>query len=79
VVSAVGQVRIRVDQDECVSAGRCIAEAPLLFRFDADELSEVIPGQEEVLDEAMAIRIARVCPNRAIVVERPDGTRVGLD
>ena len=71
-------VRLRVDQDECVSTGRCIADAPQVFRFYTDELVEVVPGQESVLDEATAVRIARNCPNRAIVVEREDGSVVDL-
>ena len=71
-------VRVRVNQDECVSTGRCIADAPSVFRFDADELSEVIEGQAAVLDEATAVRIARNCPNRAIVVEREAGTEIPL-
>lgn len=70
--------RVRVNQDECVSTGRCIADAPAVFRFDTDELSEVIDGQAAALDEATAVRIARNCPNRAIVVEREDGSEIPL-
>ena len=72
-------VRVRINQDECMSIGRCLADAPNVFRFDGDELSEVIPGQDGVLDEATAVRIARNCPNRAIIVERADGTPIPLD
>ena len=61
-----------------MSTGRCLADAPSVFRFDGDELGEVIPGHEADLDEAVAIRIARNCPNRAIIVEREDGSRVEL-
>lgn len=71
-------VRLRVNQDDCVSTGRCIADAPQVFHFDDDELAEVITGQESALDEATAVRIARNCPNRAIVVERSDGSLVDL-
>jgi len=71
-------VRLRVNQDDCVSTGRCIADAPHVFHFDADELSEVIDGRAAVLDEATAVRIARNCPNRAIEVERDDGTVIDL-
>ena len=71
-------VRVRVHQDDCVSTGRCVADAPQVFRFDPDELSEVIEGQESALDETAARRVARNCPNRAIVVER-DGAPVPLD
>jgi len=72
-------IRVRVNQDECMSIGRCLADAPNVFRFNDDELSEVIPGQEGALDETTAVRIARNCPNRAIIVERADGTPVPLD
>ncbi len=72
-------VRVRVNQDDCVSTGRCIADAPHVFRFDHDELAEVVPGEDRALDEVTAVRIARHCPNRAIVVERDDATTVLLD
>lgn len=72
-------IRVRVNQDECMSIGRCLADAPNVFRFDDNELSEVVPGQEGTLDEATAVRIARNCPNRAIIVEREDGSIVSLD
>lgn len=72
-------IRVRVNQDECMSIGRCLADAPHVFRFDDNELSEVVPGQEGTLDEATAVRIARNCPNRAIIVEREDGSVVSLD
>lgn len=72
-------VRVRVNQDECMSIGRCLADAPNVFRFDDNELSEVIPGQDGALDEATAVRIARNCPNRAIIVEREDGSAIPLD
>jgi ferredoxin len=71
-------VRVRINTDDCVSTGRCIADAPTVFGFDADELSEVLPGRAEALDEATAVRIARNCPNRAIVVERDNGTIIDL-
>ena len=49
-----------------------------MFHFDEDELSEVITGQESALEETAAVRIARNCPNRAIVVERADGSLIDL-
>ena len=49
------------------------------YRFDHDELAEVVPGEDRALDEVTAVRIARHCPNRAIVVERDDATTVPLD
>ena len=47
-------MRVRIDQDECVSTGRCLADAPTVFRFDEDELGEVIAGHETDLEETVA-------------------------
>jgi len=57
---------VAVDKDLCISSGKCVADAPQAFRFDADELSEVVDpsglSDEERLD------IARNCPSGAISV-----------
>ena len=58
-------LQVWIEQDECVSAGRCTAAAPGFFAFDSDELATVDPTATRPDDEAL-IRIARACPNRAI-------------
>lgn len=69
-------LHIWIDQNECVSAGRCIATAPHLFRFDDDELATIDPAAALPDDETL-VRIARTCPNGAIHVAR-DGVEIEL-
>jgi ferredoxin len=57
--------RVVIDQDECVSAGKCVATAPGFFRFDDNELATV-DVSAEAPDDATLIRIARTCPSQAI-------------
>lgn len=59
--------RITVDPDVCISSGKCVADAPQLFRFDDDEIAQVIPGAEVPSNE-LALDIARNCPAGAIKV-----------
>lgn len=59
--------RIEVDREVCMSSGKCVADAPELFRFDGEEVAEPVPdapppGDERVLD------LARACPSGALVV-----------
>lgn len=68
-------LRVRIDQDLCVSAGKCVADAPSAFGYDDDELATVLPGAAELTDERL-IRIARQCPGRAIIVTDADGNIV---
>ena len=72
-------ITVRVMQDDCMSTGRCVAEAGHVFAFDDSELATVIDGQAGTLDEATAIRVARNCPNRAIIVTAGDGPAIRLD
>lgn len=59
--------QVSIDQDECVSAGRCVASAPGYFVFDDDEIAEVDPSGVRPDDQAL-LRIARQCPNGAIAL-----------
>ena len=59
--------RIEVDQDVCISSGMCVADAPELFRFNDDEVAEVIPGAGQLSDQAL-VRLARGCPSGALQV-----------
>lgn len=63
---------VRIDQDECVSAGKCVLSAPALFVFDDDELATVDPNGERP-DDAALLRIARQCPSGAIKLSDGDG------
>jgi ferredoxin len=59
--------RITVDQDVCISSGTCVADAPQLFRFDDDEVAELVPGAALPAD-AVQVDLARACPSGALRV-----------
>jgi ferredoxin len=59
--------RTTVDGEVCISSGRCVSERPDVFRFDDDEVAEVIPGAPAMTDEAQ-LALARACPSGALQV-----------
>jgi len=59
--------RVEIDSDECVSAGKCVADNPSAFGFDHDELATVLPGAAALGDEAL-LKAARRCPSGAITL-----------
>jgi ferredoxin len=63
--------RVEVLKDQCISSGRCVADAPAAFAFDADELAEPLPGAGE-LDRRQLLDVARNCPGEAIIVYEDD-------
>ena len=70
-MSPVGTVSI--DKERCVSSGRCMADEPTAFGFDADELADVLGGASALSAERLVV-IARRCPGLAIEVTSEDGT-----
>ncbi len=68
---------IRIDQELCISSGKCVADAPGSFRFDDEELAEVIPGGEGIDSEGL-LAVARNCPGRAITLVDDAGSDVPL-
>lgn len=67
--------RVEIDQDECMSVGRCVADFPSSFGFDDDELATVLPTASELSDRDL-LRAARNCPSRAITVFDANGNQV---
>jgi ferredoxin len=63
--------RISVDRDVCMSSGKCVADAPDVFRFDDDEIAEIVPGATQPSDERI-LDLARACPAGALVVTDVD-------
>ena len=59
--------RIEVDSDVCFSSGMCVADAPETFRFNDEDIAEVIPGAPRLSDDAQ-LRLARGCPSSALQV-----------
>lgn len=66
---------VRVDQSLCISSGKCVADHPSAFRFDAHELSETTEQADELDDDEM-IAAARNCPSAAIEVHDDDGVEI---
>ncbi len=58
-------LKVRVDRDDCISSGKCVADNPGAFGFDDDDLAVVLPGAASLSDERL-IRAARTCPSGAI-------------
>ncbi len=59
--------RVEVDRDVCISSGKCVADLPELFRFDDDELAELVPGASLPSVEVQ-LDLARACPSGALRV-----------
>ena len=70
-------LRVHIDKDMCVSAGKCVADAPSAFGYDDDELGTVLPGAAELTEERL-IRLARQCPGRAIILIDSDENTVSI-
>jgi len=69
--------RIEIDTDTCVSSGKCVADHPVAFEFDVDELAIVLSGASE-LNDAVLLKAARRCPSGAIVLFDEAGAPVAL-
>lgn len=59
--------RVTVDADVCISSGKCVADEPDVFRFDDDEVAELVPGAPDLADRRL-VEVARNCPSGAIQV-----------
>ena len=67
-------IRVTIDKERCVSAGRCIADEPDAFEFDSDELAQTRSTAQQLPVERLVI-LARRCPGMAIEVFSDDGTK----
>jgi ferredoxin len=68
------RLRIEINLDECMSSGKCVADHPTVFDFDAEELAMVRPDAER-FDDADLLRAARNCPSGAIQLFDEDNHR----
>ncbi len=62
--------RVEIDIDECISAGKCVADNPTAFGFDDDELARILPGAAELDDSRLLTAAASVPVERNPVVRR---------
>ena len=66
-----GRMRVLVDRSVCISAGQCTRVAPEVF--DQDDEDGLVVVRQEYPESELATRVqeaVRLCPARAIVVER---------
>ena len=68
-------LRVEVDQDECMSSGKCVANHPEAFGFDGDELVVLTEGAPLASDE-VKLHAARNCPSGAIRLFDSNGNRI---
>ncbi len=68
-------LRVEIDQELCMSSGRCVADEPEAFGFDDEELSVVLPGASGLSGDRLR-RAARMCPGQAITLVAEDGAAV---
>ncbi|NEK58439.1 ferredoxin [Geodermatophilus sabuli] len=69
---------VSVDKEICISSGKCVADAPAVFRFDDDELAEAVDPTPTV-DDGFLVAVARNCPSGAITVYGGQGEPIDLD
>jgi ferredoxin len=58
---------VRIDSDNCVSSGTCVAEAPEAFVFDPDKVATSRADARPVEDDRL-LQIAQNCPSGAILL-----------
>ncbi|MCW0214416.1 MAG: ferredoxin [Pseudonocardia sp.] len=63
--------RISVDPEVCISSGKCVADAPDLFRFDDEDIAELVPDAAQPSDTAQ-LELARTCPSGALRIHDAD-------
>jgi ferredoxin len=64
-------MRAQVDEDSCISSGRCVLEGPGSFEFSEEQIAHAVDGAQG-LGEAALLKIARACPAGAIMLFKGD-------
>jgi len=61
-------MKVKVDQEECVSCGACLDICPAVFQWNADDKADVIMGSEDVPsnEEGAVQESIESCPTEAI-------------
>ncbi len=61
-------MKIKIDRNLCQGHNRCVVLADALFDADEDGYAFVTKQPETEQEEQLARRIARACPERAVVI-----------
>jgi ferredoxin len=65
----MGNMRIKVHKERCISSGSCVSEAPQLFAQDEDGLVALRICEPSASDYDAARAAAAACPAVAIELE----------
>lgn len=65
-VQQVGKYEVKVIREKCIGAGSCVAIAANTFKFDAENIAEVISQNGDPDD--IKLLAAQSCPTQAIIV-----------
>ena len=68
---------VEIDQESCISSGKCVGDEPTIFAFDDEELAVVV-DPDHGLDAERLVRIARNCPGQAVIVRDQTGAVVDV-
>ncbi|GAA0607240.1 ferredoxin [Sporichthya brevicatena] len=71
--------KLWIDSDVCMSSGRCVADLPRVFRFDDEEIAELVPDADIDAEfdahRDLLVAAVRNCPAGAIHLQE-DGVEV---
>ncbi|MEE9606862.1 MAG: ferredoxin [Myxococcota bacterium] len=68
---------VKIDKKSCQSSGHCVEADPRAFRWDGDDLGEVLPAAAG-LERDRLISIANRCPALAISITDEDGREIEI-
>lgn len=66
-------MKVKVDREQCMGVGSCVAVAPEAFKLDEEFKAVVINSGA---DRAKLIEAAESCPYQAIIIEEDTGEKV---
>ena len=69
---------VSIDRDACISSGNCVADSPVAFDFDEDDIAVVKEDGAAELGDERLLRVARNCPAGAIILRDADGNEIDL-
>lgn len=60
-------MKVKVEQDKCISCGACVSVCPEVFDFNSEGFAEAIVDKVETNDEPKVKDAMEGCPTEAIV------------
>jgi len=67
-------LKVRIDRDQCIGVGNCVAAAPTVFKLDKSNKAVIL--KPESVDDDTLMSAAESCPVNAIIIEDDDGNQL---